>query len=333
MMNKNYEKLMKKLGGQKVFLSEPLWKYSSFRIGGPADMFYRAKTEGELVMAVLACRALDIPVFVMGGGTNLLISDRGFRGLVIKNDTAGIKLLGIKGKKTAGNDSEEGPVQTVYLSAESGVPVNRLVRFSLDQGFGGLEYFLGQPGTVGGAVYINAHNMGKGVFFGDKLVEAKILKSDGKIATVPASYFNFGYDQSLIQTSKETVLSVVIKLIRGDRDRLWHKAQEVLEYRHKTQPTGVYSAGCTFRNIKKSEAMRLATPNYTTSAGYLLDTLGLKGKKEGEAMFSDHHANFIVHRGKANAADVLKLINLAKDKVKEKFNINLHEEIILVGEF
>lgn len=324
-MNKNAQKLTSTLGQPRVFLDEPLSKYSSFHIGGPAQFFYRAKTADELVKAVNLARDLNIPVFLLGGGTNLLVGDRGFPGLVIKNDTAGIKLLGIKGKK--------GGEQTVYLEVESGVSVNRLVRFTLTQEFDGLQFFLGQPGTVGGAVYINAHNMKKGKFFGERVLKATILKKGGKVERVDASYFRFGYDKSILQQTKEVLLSVVVELKRGDKAKLWAEAQEALDFRQKTQPTGVFSSGCTFRNIAKSEAMRLATPNYTTSAGYLLDSLGLKGERCGQAMFSPHHANFIVHKGGAKAADVLELIHLAKKKVKERFNIDLTEEIVMVGEF
>lgn len=313
-------------------LEEPLSRYSSFRIGGPAEIFFKAQTVSDLIAAFQTADKLSIPVFVLGGGTNLLVADSGFRGLVIKNETNNIKLLAVKGRKITSLPADD-TAQKIYLEADSGVSVNRLVRFTLDAGFAGLEYFLGQPGTVGGAMYINAHNMKKGVFFGDRIFQAKIMKTDGAVKTVPVDYFKFGYDQSIIQKTKDLVLSVGLELARDNREKLWKLAQETLQYRQKTQPAGVFSSGCTFRNIKKSEAVKLATPNYTTSAGFLLDSLGLKGTKIGNAMFSPHHANFIIHRGGAKASDVLELIKLAKDKVKEKFGIDLHEEIVLVGNF
>lgn len=332
-MKKNTQKLIDILGEDRVAYAESLTKYCSFHIGGPADLFYRAKNSQELIIAVKSAWKLSVPIFVLGGGTNVLISDRGFRGLVIKNDTGGIKLLGIKGRKTGEIDKENNSVQTVYLEVESGVSINRLVRYTLDQGFAGLEYFLGQPGTLGGAMFINAHNIKKGIFLGDKIYQARILQKNGKITLVDSSYFHFGYDKSIIQKNGDIVLSAVISLKRADKNRLWKEAQEILEYRQMTQPHGIFSAGCTFRNISKSDAIRIATPNYTTSAGFLLDSLGLKGEKIGESMFSQHHANFIVNKGMAVASDVLELIKLAKEKAKERYNINLHEEIILVGEF
>lgn len=331
-INGQGKKLINTLGESRVLLNEPMSKYSSFRLGGAADYFYRAKNIQELSSAVCCAREMEIPVFIMGGGTNLLIGDKGVRGLVVKNDTSNIKMLGIKGKKT-GFSSAKTSEQIAYLEVESGVSVNRLVRFSLGLGFAGLEHFLGQPGSVGGAVYINAHNMRKGIFFGDRVVEAKILKRNREIVTVAQNYFRFGYDKSVLQKTGEIVLSAVVALRRDDKAKLWKEAQETLEYRQKTQPTGIYSSGCTFRNISKSDAIRLSTPNYTTSAGFLLDSLGFKGKKAGEAMYSQYHGNFIVHSGKAKPTDVLKLIRMAKEKVKEKFNIELHEEIVIIGDF
>lgn len=324
-MNKIYTKLIQKLGESRVLVNENLAKYSSFKIGGPADLFFRAKNKSDLISAIKTARDLGIDYFVIGGGTNLLIGDGGFRGLVIKNDTSDIKLLGMKGKKNS--------IQKVYITVDSGVSINRLVRFTLDQALVGLEYFLGQPGTVGGAVYINAHNMKWGQFFGELIREAQILTKEGKTVTVPATYFRFGYDKSILQKTHEIVLSVVLELTRGNKEKLWQDAQESLEYRQKTQPTGVFTSGCTFRNISKSEAVRLVTPNYTTSTGFLLDSLGLKGARVGTTMFSPHHANFIIHRGGAKAADVLELILLAKRKAKERYNLDLVEEIVLIGEF
>ncbi len=332
-MNKKQQKVIDILGPARVLILEPLAKYSSFHIGGPADLFFRAKTQEDLILALKSAQDLKLPYFVIGGGTNLLIGDFGFRGLVIKNDASNIRLLGIKGKKTVKSDGLGDSIQKVYLEVDSGVSINRLVRFTLDQGFGGLEYFLGQPGTVGGAVYINAHNMKKKQFFADRIVEAKIMGIDGMKKTIPVNYFRFGYDQSILQETKEIVLSVVIELVRGDKLKLWQEAQATLDYRHTTQPSGVFSSGCTFRNISKSDAVRLATPVFTTSAGFLLEAVGLKGTKKGKAMFSDHHANFIVHQGGATGADVLELIKLGKQKVKDRFNVNLKEEIVLLGEF
>ena len=332
-MEKNVQKLIEILGKERVGIHEPLWKYSSLHIGGPADLFFRAKKQKDLIQGVNAARKLSIPFFILGGGTNILIGDKGFRGLVIKNETNLIKLVRIYGGKKQSEGGNTAKVHTVYLEVETGVGVNRLVRFTIEQGLAGLEVFLGQPGSVGGAVYINAHNMRLGKFIGDAIYGAKLLNKAGSIVEVPHTYFKFGYDRSSIQESEDIVLSVLFKLEVGNKDQLWQKAQSVLEYRRQTQPQGVFSAGCTFRNISKSDAVRIAAPDYTQSAGFLLDSLGLKGEKRGNACFSPEHANFITHKGQAKACDMLELINLAKKNVKDKYGIILQEEIVQVGDF
>lgn len=328
-MSNNYKKLIAALGEKKILLHEPLNKYSSFHIGGPADIFFKARTCDDLVKAVTSAWYFKVPVFVISGGTNLLISDYGYRGLVVKNETSSIKLVGVIGRKKESLTK----VHTALLEVESGVGINRLVRFTLDQGFAGLAAFLGQPGCVGGAVWVNAHNMKMGKFFGDSVFGAKILQLGGKIIDVSKSYFKFGYDQSIIQKTHDIVLSVRFKLEVGDKRSLWEIAQRALEYRRENQPVGVFSSGCIFRNIKKSDAIRLATPNYTCSAGYLIEGVNLKGYQIGEACFSNDHANFILNKGKARARDVLDLVNIAKKRIKERYKLELKEEIVLVGEF
>ncbi len=330
-MLNTYHKIINLLGKERVFINEPLSRYSTLHIGGSADLFFKAGTSEELIKAITYAREMKIPFFLLGGGTNLLISDSGFRGLVVKNETKNIKLVGIKGKKTI--NEKTATSQVVFLEVDSGVSVNRLVRYALDQGFEGLENFLGQPGSVGGGVFINAHNLTKGAFLGDILFSAQLLLKNGEKKNVSHNYFHFGYDESIIQKTQDIVISVVFKLIRSDKGSLWEKAQEALKYRRETQPQGVFSSGCTFRNIRKSDAIRLATPSYTCSAGYLLDAVGLKGKIFGKAFFSKDHANFITHNGGAKATDVLELIRIAKKSVFEKFGISLKEEIILVGNF
>lgn len=331
MTDLKYQKIAQVLGQNRLRQNESLAKYSTFQIGGPAYLFYQATTESELINAVKQGREKKIPVFILGGGTNLLISDSGFAGLVVKNETGSIKMVGLKGNRNKETKSVQ--VQEVFLRVDSGVGINRLVRYAIDQGLSGLEYFLGQPGTVGGAVYINAHNMSMGKFFGDVVQSARILDANNKIITVSRDYFKFGYDHSIIQKTADIVLSVVLHLKKAEKAEMWKVAQNVLDRRRKTQPVGYYSSGCIFQNISVSEAHRLATPDYTCSAGYLLESALLKNKYSGKAQFSDTHANFIVHQGQATARDVIKLIDLAKRAVKKKYAVELKEEIVKVGQF
>lgn len=329
--DKSYNIFREYLSDVRLQIKEPLDKYTSLRVGGLAHFFFKAATIDELVKYVLAAQHSRIPYFILGGGTNTLFPDTGFHGLVIRNESTNIRLAGIRGG--IGKD-EKGisAKRRVYLEVESGTPLNRLVRYSIDAQLSGLQSFLGQPGTVGGALYMNAHNLRTNAFFGDCIIGAKILTPTGKIIKVEQKYFRFGYDTSIIQKSKDIILSVVIGLSSGMKDELWSQAQENLTFRINTQPKGVYSAGCTFQNISKSDAMRLSTPLFTRSAGYLLERAGLKGEKRGGVSFSTVHANFIVHKGGGRASDVLELIRVAKKRVKEKFAVTLKEEIVIAGE-
>lgn len=320
-----YKEIINKLGRNRVKLDEVLAPYTTIKIGGPADLFFEATITDDLVQAVGISRKHGVDYFVLGGGSNLIISDKGFRGLVIRNKTSNIQLVKVKGKVA---------IDIIFIKVDSGVQVNRLVRYSLDEGFAGLEYFLGQPGTVGGAMWINAHNMWAGrKFFGDNVVEAEVLDKEGNPKTVPVYYFNFGYDKSDLQESGEIVLTVTLALKKGDKEQLWQSAQETLNYRRATQPLNYPSSGCSFRNISPEEARRIGTPNNTTSTGFLIDSLGLKGTRIGGAKFSEKHAAFIINVDNAKAADVKALLDLAKEKIKDRYGIEVMEEVVLIGEF
>ena len=326
-MQESYQQLKQTLK-DRVKEHELLARYTTMKIGGPADLFYEAKTQDELVLAIKEGRRLGVPVFILGGGTNILIGDRGIRGLVIKNSTSSISIRGMKGNIQGGTSKG-----VVYVEADSGVIMNKLVRFTVDEGLQGLEMQLGLPGTVGGAVFMNSKWTRPEGYVGDVVYQAMILTSDNILKLVPKSYFQFAYDTSILQKTREYVVSVVFSLQHAHKDELWKTANDSIAYRRETQPQGVLSLGCTFRNISRAQAMTLATPNHTTSAGFLVDHAGLKGATEGEAQISDRHANFIINKGKATASDVVKLISRAKEQVKRQFGVELEEEIVRVGEF
>jgi UDP-N-acetylmuramate dehydrogenase len=322
-----YEVLTKALG-DRVKQGEPLARFTTFKVGGPADLFYEAKSAEGFVLAIKTAYKNNIPLFILGGGTNILIGDKGIRGLVIKNATQKIAIAGMKGERT-----QEGSSSLVYVEAESGVIMNKLVRFTVEEGLSGLEMQLGLPGTVGGAVYMNSKWTKPEGYVGDVVHQATILTPKGEITVVPQSYFQFAYDTSSIQKTRDIVISVVFALRRDDKERLWKIANESVAYRRETQPQGISSAGCAFRNITPAEAVAVATPNHTTSAGFLVDHAGLKGALVGGAQISPIHANFIFNTGKATAADVVALIEKAREQVKERFGVTLEEEIVRVGEF
>jgi len=323
-----FKKLIEALGTSRVKLNESMTHHTTFKIGGPAGVFFEAGTQNDLILAVETTKKQNIPYFIIGSGSNLLVSDKGFTGLIIKNNAKKIQMHALSGKVNKGIVN----VNDVFIEVQSGVLFNQLIRYTLDEGFSGLEYFLGQPGTVGGAIWVNAHFLQFKVFVGDFVVSAKIITDKGLIKNVRKSYFQFGYDETRIKKTNDVVLSVIFKLKKGDKKILWEKAMHSLEYRKKTQPT-LPSAGCVFKNIKKADAILLGTPNYTCSAGYLIDQCGLKGKKEGGAMISDQHANFIVNYDNAKACDVKKLMEVMKSEVRKKFHIELVPEIVLLGDF
>lgn len=323
-MSDNFSKLKEALG-ERVKENELMAAHATFKIGGPARFYFEAMEAAEIVTAVNLCRKLDLPYFILGGGSNLLVSDDGFSGLVIRNKTKRIKLLGYQGKI----QRLKRQIDRAIIEAESGVLTNTLVRYTLEEGLAGLENFLGLPGTVGGALYINAHFRNN--FMGDSLEGADILDKKGEVRRVASSYFRFSYDQTVLQKSGEIVLSAIFRLAGGEKEALWEKAQASLEWRQQTHHYDLASAGCVFRNISKSDALRIGTPNLTQSAGFVIEAAGLKGKTFGGAKISSVHANFIVNVGGASASDVIKLINFTKDKVKQKFGLTLKEEIVFLG--
>lgn len=320
------------LGPLRIRENEPLAKHTYFKIGGPARFLFEAKSVDDLKLALTSVHKYHIPFIVLGGGANVLVSDTGFDGLVIKNQANGVKVVGIKGTINKNGQS----VKNALVWTGSGTLMNQLARFTIDQGLEGLEFLLSVPGTVGAGIKINAHfEVEAGQFLGNRLVKATLFHpKTADIKTVDHSYFKFDYDSSTIQKTGEIVIDAVFRLDRAnDSSGLWQKAMDHVKRRNREQPIGIPCSGCIFRNIDRSDALRLSTPNLTTSTGYIIESLGLKGQKVADAQISDHHANFIINTGNATALDVLKLINLVKDKAKETYNLDLKEEIFYVGDF
>lgn len=299
------EKLENFLGKGRILVNEPLAKHTTFQIGGPAKYYFEAQTKEEMTEAVRLAKDFKLSYFILGGGSNILIGDKGFSGLIIKNKINGIKILGYKGNVSKLKSLN---IQKVLVEVGSGVLINQLVRFTIEEGLSGLEGFLGLPGTIGGAVTVNAHWKENGR---EKRIETLIVSKN---------YF------------EKTLISVVFGFSKEKKEKLWEKAKQAVLYRQKTQPVGP-SAGCIFKNIKESEALKIGTPNQTTSTGFLIEASGLKGIKLGQVQISPVHANFMINLGGGKAKEVIDLISLVKTKIKEKFNIEVKEEILLVGEF
>lgn len=326
------DKIKATLGPLRVYENELLSKHTYFKIGGPAKLFFEAKSVDDLKLALTVACQEKIPYVVLGGGANVLVADIGFDGLVVKNRADGVKLVGLKGTI----DRTGRGVKSVLVWAASGTPMNQLARFTIDQGLEGLEFLLSVPGTVGGGIKINAHfEVEKDEFLGNRLVSAALFDPGScEVKTASHDYFQFSYDQSKIQLTGEIILEAIFRLDTSkDSATLWQRAMDSVKRRNEEQPIGVACSGCVFKNISNEDAMRLATPNLTTSTGYIIDSLGLKGTKIGGAQISSHHANFIVNTGDATAAEVLKLINLIKQKAKETYALDLKEEIFYIGDF
>jgi len=299
-MIKKYKEIIKKLGKDGAKINEPMAKHTTFKIGGPADLFYEARTEEEIIRAI---REVGVPYFILGRGSNILVGDKGFRGMVIKMKNEKLKIK---------NDKEK-----IKILADAGVLLANLVNFAAMNSVGGLEFLAGIPGTVGGAVRGNAGAWQQNI--GDKVARVKILTLEGQIKWINQKDCQFSYRKSRFKRNDEVILGIEFKLEKKDKKEIERKINEILEKR-KNQPKEP-SAGCVFVNPKPLHA------------GVLIEQCGLKGKQIGGAKVSEKHANFIVNLGGAKAKDVVALISLIKAKVKERFGIELKEEIMKVGEF
>lgn len=323
------ENIIQKLG-EKAIENEPLSKHTVLKVGGPARIFYQAATGQDLVKAVKAAIEEKFPYLVLGMGANVLISDTGFDGLVIKNRANNISVKGKKGKIVAGLRIDEG----VLVEAESGVTLVQLCRFTFDAGFSGLEFLYAIPGTVGGALKINAHGKPAAFeFIGNLVQEATLLTEKGLLKRENRQYFDFSYDYSKIIETGEVVISCAFRLKSANKDEVWARGLEYFAARKTAQPYEVPSAGCFFQNISPSAAARLGLTNGIYSTGILIAQTSLRGRQIGGAKISEKHSNFFTNVGGAKAADFIQLINLAKTKVKEKFGVDLKEEIFLIGDF
>lgn len=314
--DKVQSQFIKLLGASEVKVNEPLKNHTYMKIGGPADIFVETSTLKQLIRTYRLAQKLKLPIFILGGGSNIVASDKGFRGLVIKNRADEIKLIKSHG--------------STLIEAQSGVITNLLVRHVIDKGFKGLEYFLGVPGTVGGAIYNNSHYQSQ--LIGDYIKDITVLDKKGQEKTYTSQQLDFSYDYSLIQKTKELILSARFALKHANKDKLLDQATDFAKLRASTQPLSQPSSGCMFKNITKSQAKTLGVDKITTGAGYLIDKAGLKGTRVGNVMISDKHANFIVNLGGGTSKDVKTLVQLIRQKIKEKYGFELKTEVFFVEE-
>jgi UDP-N-acetylmuramate dehydrogenase len=300
------------LDRSRLQLCAPLAPYTTFRIGGPADVLLEAQTADELATAITAAKLAGVPWFVLGLGANVLIGDRGIRGLVIRNAAA------------AHTISPEGK-----LWSESGAVMQDLVLDTVRAGWSGLEHYIGIPSTVGGALWQNLHFLSpaperdRTMFIAEVFESCEILAVEGDRRVVDAGYIKFGYDDTVFHHRRDVVLSATFQLTKGDPARLHQILQENLSWRGSRHPwLQVHpSAGSIFKKIEG------------VGAGRLIDQCGLKGFRVGDAQISHIHANILVNLGHATASDVRALVAHAQAAVTKQFGYELQPEVGFIGEF
>jgi UDP-N-acetylmuramate dehydrogenase len=305
--------LDERLGRGRVQRNVPLAPLTTFKIGGPADLFYEPETEEELVEVLLLARELEIPHFLLGVGANILVGDGGFRGLVIRSRVGGIEFL-------EGHRVRAGAGVLVY---------HDLIQATVARGLGGLHHFVGIPSTVGGAIWQNLHFLSpppereRTVFIEEVVEEAAILSAEGVVRTVDRDYFRFGYDYSILHERPDVVLNVTFQLSAQPEQVLRDTIRQNLQWRDDRHPDlWLYpSAGSIFQKIEGQ------------GAGRLIDECGLKGHVLGNAQIFHKHANIIVNLGGATARDVRDLIELARTTVRDRLGHDLQPEIGFIGDF
>ena len=289
-------------------LNEPLSRHTTFGVGGPADAYVVAEDAEQLARIVLACREHDAPWFVLGSGSNILVGDGGIRGVVIEN------------RARALTGPEPGEHGSAVFRAESGASFAGVARSLARRGFAGLEWASGIPGTLGGAVVYNAGAYGG--CLGDALRSITIVNGTGASKEVPAGELELVYRGSAFTSDQfrdRVVLSAEFTLWPGDADALMTRVRELDARRLAAQPRG-RNAGSIFKNAPEHPAWRL------------IEQVGLRGRRIGDAQISEKHCNFFVNAGHARAADVKRLIDLSRELVRARFGVELELEIALVGE-
>lgn len=304
--------LIAAFGKDRVRQRVPLAPFTTFRVGGPADYLLETRSGEEIVTALAIAHRAAAPVMVLGGGSNVLVSDTGVRGLVVHP----------RGGTIAAVDAGR-------VRADAAVTINGLVRWTIMHGAAGLEAWAGTPGTVGGAIFGNAHFGGH--LIGDLVTDVRISARDGTTSDLPVSDMAFGYDRSRLQTTGEVLLFATFRVSPGDPAALRRTARESLAYRKRTQPLDAPSAGCIFQNpVPGRDPVPEGIP---FSAGALVDRAGLKGFAIGGARVSPTHGNFIVNEGSATAADIRQLVEHCRRVVRDRFGVELREEIVYLGDF
>lgn len=298
-----YTKLCEAAGAENVLADEPMNRHTTFRVGGPADLFVTPASSGEIRKIIALCRAAATPYYVIGNGSNLLVGDKGYRGVIIQIYKR-MDQIEVQGEK---------------ICAQAGALLSRTASAACEASLTGMEFASGIPGTVGGALRMNA-----GAYGGEmkQIVEsAEVLTTEGEILTLSLDELGLGYRTSVISKNDYVALGAVLALRRGSRDDIRSRMEELRDRRVEKQPLEYGSAGSTF---KRPEGY---------FAGKLIQDAGLCGYRIGDAQVSEKHCGFVINRGNATAAEVITLMQHIVDQVEEKTGVRLEPEVKKIGEF
>ena len=303
MDREKYTKLLENIAGKEnVKTNEPMKNHTSFKIGGPADFFVTPCSVYSLCEVIKLCNNEKLPIFIMGNGTNLLVSDKGIRGVVVK----------------IYDNLSDFHVKEDCIEAYGGILLSKLSDIALENGLTGFEFASGIPGTLGGAVAMNAGAYGGEMK--DVVVETEYIDKEGNIKIVRGEEHQFGYRTSFIQKQSGIAVKSLIKLKKGDKSSIKALIDDLTARRRDKQPLEMPSAGSVF---KRPEGY---------FAGKLIEDCGLRGYSIGDAQVSEKHCGFIVNKGNATAKDILDLIRHIQKTVKDKFSVDLQTEVRIVGE-
>ena len=298
-----YQKLIEIIDEKRVFLDEPMKLHTTFRVGGPADYFVCPKCNAEVEKVVALCQEAGMPYYILGNGSNLLVGDKGYRGTVIQ----------------IYKEMNDIQVQGEHIYMEAGALLSRIGSIALEAELTGLEFAAGIPGTMGGAVVMNAGAYGGEMK--DVLESVTVLTPNGEILVLKNEELEFGYRTSIIAKKDYVVLSAIIKLNYGNKESIREKMNELKVQRTTKQPLEYPSAGSTFKR----------PTGYF--AGKLIQDAGLRGFQVGGAQVSEKHCGFVINKDNATAADIVELMNQVSAIVKEKFGVELEPEVKRLGEF
>ena len=288
---------------------EPLSRHTSYAIGGPADLMAYPADREDIAALLREITTRRLPYFILGGGTNVLVRDGGFRGVVIN----------LKRMQKIAVEREYRSIGGLFavIDAEAGALLSKVLAFAAEEGLTGLEFAAGIPGTIGGAVCMNA-GTSRGEI-GDIIESVGLISTEGALITKGRDDMGFGYRTSSIPEG-HLVIDAKMIVRRDDKEKIKNDIKELLDARKERQPAGLPNAGSVFKNPHEE------------SAGRLIEAAGLKGRTIGDAQVSDKHANFIVNRGHAKAADVLKLMEIVQQVVLDVHGVRLEPEIKIIGE-